>query len=364
MHGLCSRFPALAIGGASLLMCLGVHGADCVSTFQSGTGRLSMEAVQYGDARYSASAQMLPNTTTFVLDQAAPLATSACTSPVTYSGSVVDLPHVSVDGTAYSARLALVAASGPPQFSVTHAVLLGTSIKVVGSAGIAEWDALAQTERNRVTSWNSLFLHQSVGQDLEDGAAINGFKAEYFAPGMAIATTNLYGGLFDGISNGDPTAKFSYFRSNALANKANLRLAVFKFGYADIESGTLNSVQLGYKAMVDELKSNGIRVLHVTPPLIFDTNYNTPKMQMRSWMQTTFPDDVIFDLQDIESRTDAVGARCEQNGVWQICSDIRSTPACPSKGQGIDTVGQGHLCLSAAAKIAKAFLYSVYLAGK
>lgn len=358
------RFHALAVGGTSLLMCLGVHGADCIATFQSGTGRLSMEAVQVGDTRYSASAQMLPNTTTFVLESASPLAASACASPVTYSGSVVDLPHVNVDGAAYSARLALVAASDPPQFSLTSAVPLGATTKVVGSAGIAAWDALAPSEQIRVTSWNSLFLHQSVGQDLEDGAASNGFKADYFGPGMVIAATSFYGGLFDGISNGDPSSKFSYFRANALANKSTLRLAIFKFGYADIESGTLNTVQSGYRAMVNELKSNGIRVVHVTPPLVFDVNYNAPKMQMREWMQTTFPDDVIFDLQDIESRTDAVGARCEQNGVWQICSDIRSTPACPSKGQGVDTVGQGHLCLSAAVKISKAFLYALYLAGK
>lgn len=364
MQGFRSQFPTLVMGGASLLMCLAAQGADCVATFQSATGRLTMEAVQVGDVRYSASAQMLPNTTTLVLENATPLATSVCASPVTYSGAEVDLPNVSVDGAAYSARLSLVAASSPLRFSVTSAVPLASNTKLVGGAGIAAWDALAPSERNRVTSWNSLFIHQSVGQDMEDGTASNGFKAEYFAPGMLITTTNLYGGLFDGISNGDPIAKFSYFRTNALANKANLRLAIFKFGYADIESGTLGSVQAGYKAMVDELKSNGIRVMHVTPPLIFDTNYNTPKMQMRSWMQTTFPDDVIFDLQDIESRRDAVGARCEQNGVWQICSDIRSTPACPSRGQGIDTVGQGHLCLSAATKISKAFLYALYLAGK
>lgn len=364
MQGFRLRFPALAMGAASLLTGLAAHGADCVATFQSATGRLTMEAVQVGDVRYGASAQMLPNTTTLVLESATPLAASACARPVTYSGAEVDLPNVSVDGTAYSARLSLVAASSPLRFSVASAVPLASTTKLVGSAGIAAWDALAQSERNRVTSWNSLFIHQSVGQDMEDGTASNGYKAEYFAPGMLITTTNLYGGLFDGISNGDPMAKFSYFRTNALANKANLRLAVFKFGYADIESATLNAVQTGYKAMVDELKSNGIRVMHVTPPLIFDTNYNTPKMQMRSWMQTTFPDDVIFDLQDIESRTDAVGARCEQNGVWQICSDIRSTPACPSKGQGIDTVGQGHLCFSAATKISKAFLYALYLAGK
>ena len=239
MQGFRSRFPALAMGGASLLICFAAHAADCVATFQSGTGRLNMEAVQVGAARFSATAQMLPNTMTFMLESATPLAASACAIPVTYSGNLVDLPNVSVDGTAYSARLSLVTSSSPLRFTLASAVPLVSNTKLVGSGGIAAWDALAQSERNRLTSWNSLFIHQSVGQDMEDGTALNGFKAEYFAPGMLITTTNLYGGLFDGISNGDPIAKFSYFRTNALANKANLRLAVFKFGYADIESGTL-----------------------------------------------------------------------------------------------------------------------------
>lgn len=235
---------------------------------------------------------------------------------------------------------------------------------IVGPEGISAWDALSQTEKSRVISWNSLFIHQSVGQDIEGGAADNGFKPEYFGPGARISATNLYGGLFEGISNGDPVSKFGYFKSNVLANRDILRLAIFKFGYADIETTTLVGVQSGYKAMVDELKSNGIRLLHITPPLVYDVAYNSPKMQLRDWMKTTFPNDVIFDLQDIESRTGTTGNRCEQNGIWQICSDIRSTTSCPSNGQGVDTAGQGHLCASVATKVAKAFLYAVYLAGK
>jgi DNA gyrase subunit B len=40
----------------------------------------------------------------------------------------------------------------------------------VGPAAIAAWDGLSPGERERVKAVPTLFLHQSVGQDLEDGA--------------------------------------------------------------------------------------------------------------------------------------------------------------------------------------------------
>ncbi len=238
---------------------------------------------------------------------------------------------------------------------------------VVTSGDIAAWDALSQSEKNSIQSWNSLFLHQSVGQDLEDGCEANGFSFEYFNLGNSIpaSPTHLYGGLFAS-SNGNPTEKFSEFRTNALANASNLRVAIFKFGYADIEPSTLSSVEAGYLSMVNDLKSSGIRVLHITPPLVYDTAYNQAKMDMRTWMFATFPSDVIFDLQDIESKTGATGSRCEVGGIWRICPDIRSTDSCLSRGQGSDSgdAGRGHLCASAADIISKAFLYSIYRAGR
>lgn len=359
------------IRGLSLLAATGLvgglaHAANCSSTYQAASGRLTIDAIVYGGVRYTASLTAPPGTTSFSLEAATASPGSDCSNPATYDGAAADFPNVVADGQAYTARLALVAGSNPPQFALAGAtpIVVGAG-SLVGSTAMAAWDALPPDERNRVTSWNSLFVHQSVGQDIEDGATSNGYKPEYFGPGMIIgSTTNIYGGLFEGISNGDPLPKFAYFRTNALANKSRLRVAAFKFGYADVESSTLGAVQAGYKAMVDELKSNGIRVMHVTPPLVYDVAYNTPKMQLRTWMQQTFPNDVIFDLQDIESRTGTTGARCEENGVWRICEDVRSTPACPSKGQGTDTVGQGHLCFGAATKISKAFLYSIYLSGK
>jgi hypothetical protein len=102
--------------------------------------------------------------------------------------------------------------------------------------------------------------------------------------------------------------------------------------------------------------------VHVTPPLVYSTAENPPKMKMRAWMLDTFKSDLIFDLQDIESLDE--GKRCEEGGVWRICQANRSTPSCPSKGQGIDGDGAGHLCERKATEFAKALLLAIHRAGK
>ena len=234
---------------------------------------------------------------------------------------------------------------------------------VVSTEGINAWDNLTSTEQLKINTWNSLFIHQSVGQDIEDGAEFNNFKFEYFDGSASITDKGLYGGLFRA-SNGDPIQKITEFKNHVNRNKSQLKVVCFKFGYADIESSTRIDVQNAYKAMVDGFRADGIRVLHITPPLVYDVAYNEPKMQVRTWMIETFKNDVIFDLQDIESKNLDTGVRSEVGGIWQICDDNRSTVTCPSKGQGIDTPAQGHLCELAARKIAKAFLYAIYQSGK
>ena len=209
-----------------------------------------------------------------------------------------------------------------------------------------------------------MFLHQSVGGDIEGGCETNGYKPEFYELNTVMGSqTYFYGGLFAS-SNGDPMGKFAEFKQSALLNKNKLRLAIFEFGYADLEDATLENTKVGYKAMVDELKANGIRVLHCTPPMVYDVTYNPPIIAMGTWIKATFKNDMIFDLQDIESSSNTTGARCEQGGVWQICDNVRSTPGCPSREQGVDTPAQGHICGTAADKISKAFLYAIYSAGK
>lgn len=235
---------------------------------------------------------------------------------------------------------------------------------VVGIAGIDAWDKLAATEKSRVKDWNAIFMHQSVGGDLEDGANNNGIKFEYFD--LNEKPKGLSGNVFS-VSNGDPIGKIAEFKKNALAHKAILKIAIFKFGYADINDGNVEQVKTAYKALIDDLRTQipELKFVHITPPLIYivtKDDGNAAKMKIGQWMKDTFKDkDSIFDLQEVESDNGA----CNLNGVWTICNKYRSTANCASKNQGIDAPeGQGHLCESAATRISKAFLYSIYQIGK
>ncbi len=235
--------------------------------------------------------------------------------------------------------------------------------KVVGLNGIAAWDALAAAEKAKVNTFRSSFFHQSVGQDLEDGLKANGITVEFVTTGDSITKPGFHGGLFSS-NNGNGSGKIAEFQSSANLNKARLNVAIMKFGYADVTTASLASMQTAYMNAVNAVKGYGVRVLHVTPPLVFDTADNPPKMSMRTWMINTFPNDVIFDLVDIESLDPTNGnSRCQIGGVWHICQTVRSSAACASP-QGIDQNGQGHICPTQARRISKAFAYAIYSAGK
>jgi hypothetical protein len=241
---------------------------------------------------------------------------------------------------------------------------------VVGIAGIAAWDNLSSSEKNKITGWNSLFVHASVGGDLEDGAQNNGFKFEFYDGNKLNDGLNGsdWNSINNGnnISNGEPEKKMAAFKREALEQKAKLQIAIFKFGYADVTDANLESAKTAYKSMIDELRGGGIkRFVHITPPFVYivtKDDGNAAKMKMADWMKSTFKDkDVVFDLQEIESDN----GTCKLGNVWTICDKYRSTAKCASKGQGIDAPeGQGHLCESAATRISKAFLMSIYNAGK
>lgn len=236
---------------------------------------------------------------------------------------------------------------------------------VVGIAGIDGWDKLASIEKDRIRGWNTIFMHQSVGGDLEDGVNANGFKFEYFDLNEK-PNKGLSGNVFS-VSNGDPMGKIAEFKKNALAHKSLIKIAIFKFGYADINDGNLEQVKVAYKQLIDDLRTQitDLRFVHITPPLIYivtKDDGNAAKMKMAQWMKDTFKDkDVIYDLQEIESDNGA----CKLGSVWTICDKYRSKANCPSKSQGIDAPeGQGHLCEKEATRISKAFLMSIYNTGK
>lgn len=235
---------------------------------------------------------------------------------------------------------------------------------VVGPEGIGAWDTLPEPDRDALRQARVLYLHQSVGQDLEDGAAANGFAFNYFGPGQTTLEPGLNGGIFADVGqvpNGEPFQKLQVVRDVVGGLTDPLDLFVFSFGYADVRDEDREAVQDAYAALVADIKAEGTAFLHVTPPIVYSPEENPPKMAMRTWMIETFAgEDVVFDLQDLESLDG--DARCEVDGVWRICEANRSTEACPSKGQGIDGDGAGHLCEARAAVIAKALLFAAHQA--
>ena len=236
---------------------------------------------------------------------------------------------------------------------------------VYGINSIDAWDKLSTTEKNKIKGWNTIFMHQSVGGDLEDGANNNGFKFEYFDLNEK-PNKGLSGNVFS-TSNGNPIEKIAEFKKNTLAHKSIIKIAIFKFGYADINDSNIEQVRVAYKQLIDDLRGQiaDLRFVHITPPLVYITTKddgNAAKMKIAEWMKTTFKEkDSIFDLQEVESDN----GNCKLGSVWTICDKYRSTAKCPSKGQGVDAPeGQGHLCENAATRISKAFLFSIYQVGK
>ncbi len=235
--------------------------------------------------------------------------------------------------------------------------------KLVGVDGIAAWDALSADERAKVAATPIVYLHQSVGQDLEDGAEAAGMKFEYYGKDARDVAPGPNGGLFNDvgpIDNGKPLEKLALVEAIAKRHAGKLRIMAFSFGYADVRDADLARVEAEYERVAESVKRSGAVMVHVTPPLVYDVGENRPKMAMRAWMLAKFAKEPIFDLQDVESRDG--GARCEQGGVWRICPSVRSTTACPSKSQGVDNDGQGHICERKAKSLAKALLYTFAVA--
>lgn len=236
---------------------------------------------------------------------------------------------------------------------------------IIGISGIDAWDKLSTDDRNKIKSWNTIFMHQSVGGDLEDGANANGFKFEYFDRNEK-PEKGLSGNVFS-VSNGNPMEKMKEFKEMALIHKSIIKIAIFKFGYADINDANIEQVKTAYKQMIDDLRTQipGLRFVHITPPLVYISTKddgNGAKMKVGDWMKSSFKDkDIIFELQELESDN----GQCKLGNVWRICDQYRSTANCPSKEQGVDAPeGQGHICEKKAKRIAKALLYSIYQAGK
>ncbi|QQS65985.1 MAG: hypothetical protein IPP08_09435 [Chlorobiota bacterium] len=238
---------------------------------------------------------------------------------------------------------------------------------LVSTDGILKWDGLPQTEKNRILNWSLLFLHQSVGGDLEEGCRANGVNFEYY--GKDVTPMNKpFGGIFidvGNIANGNPYEKIRVFKDHILKHKNIWKICVFKFGYADIDDDNYLNVEIAYKNMIDEIRIliPNMKFVHVTPPLVYSIyEGNSAKRKVGEWMIETFKNkDVVFDFESIESKN----GECSENSIWRICPEFRASKTDPSEINGVDeTDGTGHLGKKAAGTISKAFLYSIYLSGK
>ena len=277
-------------------------------------------------------------------------------SPTSTATSTAPVPTIAPDG----------AVIPGPDGSTPVPTDGGTAANVVGVGGIAAWAALPANEKAKVGTVPSLFLHQSVGQDLEDGCEANGQNYRTYTTTVG---AGLNGQIFRqfGVDNGNPTQKTARWQTESTkAGNAALAVSIMKYGYADVTPALLATAKTAYMNAVTAIKAAGKKVVHVTPPLVFDTAENPAKMQLREWMLTTFPQDVVYDIQDIESRVPATGARCEVGGVWRICQEVRSTRTClsPQSGPNGDDDSQGHICPTQGTRIAPSFLYAIYLAVK
>ena len=150
----------------------------------------------------------------------------------------------------------------PPPPAATVAGPTAARGGVVGVAGIAAWDALAATEKANLRARSSLYLHQSVGQDLEDGAEAIGWKFAYYGPGASSLELGPNGGLFNDvgpIDNGKPFEKLALVQKIASRHKGKLNVVSFSFGYADVRDDDLARVEAKYLEIAKEIRATGAR---------------------------------------------------------------------------------------------------------
>ena len=119
------------------------------------------------------------------------------------------------------------------------------------------------------------------------------------------------GGIFvdvGGIANGDPFEKIRVFKEAVQRSKGKINIAIFKFGYADIQDENHLSVQAAYLKMVDDLRKRICRPqmgTHDTPTCLFCGKLRRQCGTYESWRmdeKTLASKDVVFDLQALEKQ--------------------------------------------------------------
>lgn len=221
---------------------------------------------------------------------------------------------------------------------------------VVGPEGAQAFDKLSSSDRERLRGARIFFGHQSVGQNILDGAEQLGFRFRSVSAGEEYDGDVRLGEALLG-RNGDGVGKVRAYVDLLDRGGVGRRVdaAGMKLCYSDVEGTTdLEPLKAAYASAVDRLTQAfpHLRLLHVTPPLESDDGPgNTKRLALGTWLKERYGTRaVVLDLAAVES-TSPTGAPCRKNNVPALCDALRED--------------HGHLSEGGSRHVAKAFLYAV-----
>jgi len=218
----------------------------------------------------------------------------------------------------------------------------------VGPEGVAAFDALSAEAKDALARRRLFWGHQSVGDNLIDGAGSLGYGWNGVWGGSDYDGTTWGHGYVE--DNGDPWRKIRSFGSfvRDAGIGARVDAAGFKFCWIDFEPDTdVEALLDAYDAALADLAGDypALRFLHVTTPLTSDdAARNAVRWRYgRSLIDAHAGTGVVLDLAAIES-TDSNGQACTLGGVRRLCDEWRDD--------------EGHLNAAGRSHAAKAFLYA------
>ncbi len=253
-----------------------------------------------------------------------------------------------VVGVASAVAMGACKSTPPTKIDVSSRPLTGRT-GVVGLEAVRAFGTLAPADLEALRTKKVFFGHQSVGQNLVDGARAIGFPFSRVEDGAAFSTASWGDAKID--KNGDPQRKVTSFRM-LVGEKgigAKVDVAAMKLCWIDFESGTDLPALLGkYDEAVQALRAANpkLQILHITPPL----TTSDPSLNERRWkfgramIDKYRTDGLVLDLAEIIATTDD-GGLCEKRGAPRLCDGWSSD--------------EGHLNDAGSQRAAKAFVVAV-----
>jgi hypothetical protein len=220
---------------------------------------------------------------------------------------------------------------------------------VVGIEAERAFTALSASDKDALKQRKVFFGHQSVGQNLVDGARMIGFPFARVTSGAELAATPWGEAKID--KNRAPLEKISSFHT-FLTDKGMgaVDVAGFKFCWIDFNANSnVDDLLAKYDAEVKLAKEKfpALRILHITPPL----TTNEPKLNAIRWqfgraLVARYKNDgLVLDLAEVVSTT-ADGGVCERGGSPRMCTAW--------------ALDRGHLNAVGSQRAARAFVIAVH----